>query len=239
MNKIIYRNPNWHSFCLLEVEDRDKRTPLYVAVFFKNLAGIKVLIDAGADKARVKDKWTPLRWAVASNENPSVIRSLINAGAKLKTKDRDKRMPLHVAAEFSENPDVVKVLIDAGADPNARSRDGDTPLDLAEERDNRNAERVLRAAGARKVKKESGLGKTALALIGGAAITYAGKDAADQEAVTEAARQFMEGVLIEQPVGSGNINSAATPSQSYGGQAQDPMQQALQNLENVWGKISG
>ena len=81
-----------------------------------------------------------------------------------------------------------------------------------------------------------GLGKTAVALIGGAAITYAGKDAADQEAVAEAARQFMEGVLTKQPVGGGNTNSAGTSSQTQGGQSQDSMQQALQNLENVCGE---
>ena len=46
----------------------------------------------------------------------------------------------------------------------------------------------------------------------------------------------MEGVLTDQPGGSGNTNSAATSSQTQGGQAQDPMQHALQNLENVCGE---
>ena len=34
----------------------------------------------------------------------------------------------------------------------------------------------------------------------------------------------------------GNTNPAATPSQTQGGQGQDPMQQALQNIENVCGE---
>ena len=65
---------------------------------------------------------------------------------------------------------------------------------------------------------------------------YAGKDATDQEAVTEAVSQFMEGMLNGQPAGNRNSNSATTPSQSQGGQAPDTMQQALQNLENVCGE---
>lgn len=80
----------------------------------------------------------------------------------------------------------------------------------------------------KKSKKESGgLGKTAIALIGGAAITYAGRDVADQE---------MEGVLNDQPVGNENINPVMTSPQTQGEQGQDPMQQALQNLENVCGE---
>ena len=53
---------------------------------------------------------------------------------------------------------------------------------------------------------------------------YVGKDAADQETATEAARQFMEGVLSEQPDGSGKSNPATTSSQTQGGQAQGTMQ---------------
>ena len=100
--------------------------------------------------------------------------------------------------------------------------------------------RVLRDAGASQTKiagksqEGDGFGKAAAALLGGAAIMYAGKDAADQEAVTEAVREYMEGVLSEQP--DGNINSAGPSSQTQGGQAQGTMQQALQNLENVCGE---
>jgi hypothetical protein len=102
--------------------------------------------------------------------------------------------------------------------------------------DNAATIKLLRDAGARKSQEEDGFGKAAAALLGGAAIMYAGKDATDQEAVTEAVSQYMEGVLSDQPGGSGNSNSATPSSQSQSGQAQDPMQQALQNLENVCGE---
>ena len=44
----------------------------------------------------------------------------------------------------------------------------------------------------------------------------------------------MEGVINEQPAGSGNINPSATSSQSQLGQGQ--LQQALLNLEKVCGE---
>ena len=99
--------------------------------------------------------------------------------------------------------------------------------------------KLLRDAGARGKKElekesDSGLGKTAAALLGGAAIMYAGKDAEDQEAVAEAAREYMEGVINEQPIG--NINPVGTSSQSQRGQGQDQLQQALLNLERVCGE---
>ena len=63
---------------------------------------------------------------------------------------------------------------------------------------------------------------------------YAGKDAEDQEAIARAVREYMKGVINEQPVG--NINPVGTSSQSQRGQAQDQLQQALLNLEKVCGE---
>ena len=230
----------------LEARDKNKNTPLHVAAAYnKNPDIVKALIEAGADlEARNKDNWTPLHCAAASGvdrfdasttDKPAVVKILIDAGADLEARSKYSRRPLHLAAWGK--PGVVKVLIDAGANLEAQGYKGKTALKVAMETgDNAATIKLLRDAGARKPKKESGLGKTAAALLGGAAIMYAGKDAADQEAVTEAVREYMEGVLSEQPRGSEDIYSATTPSQSQGGQAQDPMQQALQNLENVCGE---
>ncbi len=218
-------------------------TPLhYAARNSENSDVIKVLIDAGADPmARSKEGWTPLHCAAASNENPDIIVVLVHAGANLEAQGYDDSTPLHEAAEHNENPDVIRILLSAGADLNAENKKGFTPLGLAvEHNENPEVVRVLRAAGASQTKiagksqEGDGFGKAAAALLGGAAIMYAGKDAADQEAVTETVREYMEGVLSEQP--DGHINSAGTSSQTQGGQAQDPMQQALQNLENVCGE---
>ena len=220
----------------------DKQTPLHLAARSNsNPAIVKILIDAGADIEARSDKETPLHKAAQNNPNPDVIKVLIEAGANLEARRDFKRTPLHLAAWFNENPAIVQVLIDAGADLNARDHDDKTPLYFAAEYEDRpDVAKILRDAGATQTKisgKSQGDSfSKAAALIGGAAIMYAGKDAADQEAVAEAARQFMEGVLTEQPVGSGNINSATPSSQFQGGQTQGTMQQALQNLENVCGE---
>ena len=209
----------------------------------ENPAIVQVLIDAGANlEAQAYGKSTPLHLAVEYNENPDVVKVLVNAGANLEAQTYyHDSTPLHLAAEHNENPDVVRILLSAGANLNAENKKGFTPLGLAvENNDNPEVVRVLRAAGASQTKiagksqEGDGFGKAAAALLGGAAIMYAGKDAADQEAVTEAVRQYMEGVLSEQP--DGNINSAGTSSQPQGGQGQDQLQQALQNLENVCGE---
>ena len=245
------KNPNVLKVLLDAGADPNRQslhgTPLHLAaVNAGNPDILKILLDAGADlKNRAKgfmDSETPLHFA-AEHNNPNVIKFLLNVGADLKATDKNKWTPLHYAAANNENPDVIKTLISAGADLNVENKKGFTPLDLAvENNENPDVAMVLRAAGASQTKmagksqEGDGLGKATAALLGGAAIMYAGKDAADQEAVTEAARQFMEGVLTDQTGGSGNTNSAATPSQTQGGQAQDPMQQALQNIENVCGE---
>ena len=204
---------------------------------------VKILLNAGADiEARTGgDKETPLHKAADRNPNPDVIKVLIEAGANLEARRGNEWTPLHLAAWSNSNPAIVQVLIDAGADFNARDYNDKTPLYFATEYEDRpDVARILRDAGATQTKiagKSQGDSfSKAAALIGGAAIMYVGKDSEDQEAVAEAARQFMEGVLTDQPVGSGNTNSAGTSSQSQGGQAQGTMQQALQNLENVCGE---
>ena len=229
-----------------KARDGDNWTPLHLAAQNnENPAIVQVLIDVGANlEAQTLGKSTPLHLAVEYNENPEVVKVLVNAGTNLEAQTYyHDSTPLHLAAEHNENPDVIRILLSAGADLNAENKKGFTPLGLAvENNDNPEVVRVLRDAGASQTKiagkpqEGDGFGKAAAALLGGAAIMYAGKDAADQEAVTEAVREYMEGVLSEQPGGSGNTNSAATPSQSQIGQAQDPMQQALQNLENVCGE---
>ena len=241
------KNPNVLKVLLDAGADPNRQsihgTPLHLAaVNAGNPDILKVLLDAGAElENRAKgfmDGETPLHNAAGYN-NPDVIKFLLNIGADLKAMDKNKWTPLHYAAANNENPDVIKTLLNAGAPLNVQNKKGSTPLDLAvEKNENPDVARVLHSAGASQTqtasKSQQGDGlKTAIALLGGAAIGYAGKGS---EESMDAARQFMEGVLNEQPAGDGNSNSAAIPSQTQGGHSQDSVQQALQNLENVCGE---
>ena len=217
-------------------------TPLHNAVRYnENPDVIKFLIDAGADPTARNGGWTPLHSAAGNNENPDVIKVLLDAGADpnaIDVMDGNRWTPLHCAAASNENPDVIVVLIRAGADINAQlDEHGNTPLVMAKNNNkNKAVIAVLRDGGARESQEEGGFLKTAAALLGGAAIMYAGKDAEDQEAVARAVREYMKGVINEQP--GGNINPVGTSSQSQRGQAQgqDQLQQALLNLEKICGE---
>ena len=212
-------------------------TPLHRAArYTENPDVIKALLSAGAElEAKDELERTPLHLAAGDNENPDITKALIDAGANLETRGDDWGFTaLHCAAAWNANPDVAKVLMDAGADINARNKKGNTPLEIAKwNNKNKAVIAVLRDGGARgKPQEEGGFLKTAAALLGGAAIMYAGKDAEDQESVARAVREYMKGVINEQPAGT--INPAATSSQSQHGQ--DQLQQALLNLEKVCGE---
>ena len=72
-------------------------------------------------------------------------------------------------------------------------------------------------------------------MLGSVAIIHAGKDAPSE--VTEEALADWMNVLSEgQAAANEAVASGGAPSQSQGGQAQDRMQQALQNLESVCGE---
>ena len=86
-------------------------------------------IKAGANvNARDEDGKTPLMYAARDNQNPDVIKVLLEAGADVNASDEFGGTPLMYAARDNQNPDVIKVLLKAGADVNARDKYGKTPL---------------------------------------------------------------------------------------------------------------
>ena len=222
-------------------------TPLHLAaVNAGSPAVLRVLIDAGADiesKSKGFGKHQrPLHEAAKYNENLTVLKFLLDAGADLNATDKDRSTPLHYAAEHNQNPAVAKALLAAGADLEARNKEGFTPLDMANaENKSPGVARVLIDAGAtptkteRKSQQGTDWGKVAIGVLGGAAIAAAGKDA-PPEVTEDALAEWMNVLSSGQPATNEEITSGASPSQTQGGQSQDPMQQALQNLENVCGE---
>jgi ankyrin repeat protein len=58
---------------------------------------------------------SPLHQAAGGNEDPRVIKSLLEAGAKVNMKDEIGETPL-MAAASNGNPEVIKTLLESGAD---------------------------------------------------------------------------------------------------------------------------
>ena len=85
-----------------------------------------------------------------NNENPDMIKVLLEAGLNLNARDKYGYTPLLRAAWGNKNPDVIKTLLAAGADLKAKTKNGSTPLHLAAQ-NNENPDMIeaLLAAGAK------------------------------------------------------------------------------------------
>ena len=70
-------------------------------------------------------------FAALFNQNPEVIKTLIDEGADVNAKNKSGSTALMQVALFNQNPEVIKTLIDEGADVNAKNKDGSTALMLA------------------------------------------------------------------------------------------------------------
>ncbi len=92
---------------------------------------VQACLNNGADLNAEGKHGYPLHLAASSNENPNVIKVLLDAGVDVNTRSRDGSTSLHWAVAGNKNPKITNVLLDAGADVNARSRGGDTPLHWA------------------------------------------------------------------------------------------------------------
>ena len=72
-------------------------------------------------------------YAAESNENPEIINTLLDAGARINDRDDTGWTPLMYAARYTYNSEIITTLLDAGADGKARDEDGKTAFDFAEE----------------------------------------------------------------------------------------------------------
>jgi len=121
-------------------------TPLINASGNRNLEAVKMLLAKGAnvnavsktqDLPRIQTGtvefggWTPLLMAVPFGP-PELIRTLLDAGAKVNVQDYRSFTPLMLAAANDHaNPEVVKLLLVHNADTQIKGRAGETASDWA------------------------------------------------------------------------------------------------------------
>ena len=99
---------------LIEIKDKQGRTPLHYAVIRDDCNAAEALIDCRADvnSNYNKDGVAPLHVAVY-HVSAKLVSLLIEAGANINIKDLGGRTPLHYAAEFKDVHAVLDVASDA------------------------------------------------------------------------------------------------------------------------------
>ena len=137
-----------------DLADRDGRTPLDHATFYKDAAAIRILLAAGANPSdatlatavrngdvktlmtlapkfdatyAARGRFLHVAVGMWCDDNAEMVRFLLAAGADPNVRDENGRRPLHDAAQYC-HPDAVKLLLDAKADFRATDNDGRTAL---------------------------------------------------------------------------------------------------------------
>ena len=134
-------------------------TPLINASGNRNLEAVKLLLAKGANVNAVSKTeglpriqtgtvefggWTPLLMAVPFGP-PEVIKTLIDAGAKVNVQDYRSFTPLMLAAANDHaNPEIVRLLLARNADTQTKGRASETASDWASKF---NDATVIRALG--------------------------------------------------------------------------------------------
>ena len=105
---------------------------------------IKILGKAKANLDASNAAYTPLSYAV-EQENPELVKALLEAGANPNAVTASGRAPLLIAAD---NKEIVELLLNAKADPNFTIKGGSTALTNAIESGTPEAVAALIKAGA-------------------------------------------------------------------------------------------
>ena len=111
----------------------DGWTPLHLAGHFRQTAVLDALLAHGANVnavSRNSQANAPLHAAAAGGADTTVMRRLVEAGARVNHRQSAGYTALHEVAAIG-NTDVARLLVDAGADPDARNAEGRTPGELA------------------------------------------------------------------------------------------------------------
>ncbi len=115
-------------------------------------AVVEILLEFGASVDEVDtDGSTPLCSLIAFGAPVSLIRSVIDRGARVNPTERSRQSPLMLAVEQGR-ADIVRVLLEAGANPNG-GVSAQSPLEAARATDLPEVAALLEAAGASEEKR--------------------------------------------------------------------------------------
>ena len=124
-------------------------TPLQTALTLCGKATVDQVLEFGGDVNASESKvgGNALHYAMARQAPPSVLKELIDWGARPDERSRDGTLPLiyYLALEDME---MFNYLLDAGANPNVFNDAGVGPVHIAAKRDDLEMMRRLRGAGA-------------------------------------------------------------------------------------------
>jgi uncharacterized protein len=112
---------------LVDAVSGDGFRPLGLAAFFGHEAGVRLLLERGADvgaRGAGAIRTTALEAATAADET-TISRLLLDAGADPASAQPDGFTPLHAAAA-NRNRELYDLLLERGADPSAITGDGTT-----------------------------------------------------------------------------------------------------------------
>jgi ankyrin repeat protein len=146
-----------------------KSIELHEAIEAGDRSAVRVLTDADANlEARDENGMTPLLHALASQQDPTIAKILIEAGANVDataailTRQGERVTSGSVfQLVIYRHPELVPMLIDRGADVNISGESGITPLQAAVETGNESIVKLLLSAGA-EVNARNSLDFTAL-----------------------------------------------------------------------------
>jgi hypothetical protein len=147
----------------VNVKEKDRTTPLHIAVETGNIQIVESLLNFGAKvNSRNDDRRTPLM-NLDEDATPELVDLLIRHGAKVRLVDNEGNTALIHAVENSVNAEIIKRLVDAGSDVNVVNKKGRTALMNAAYEDDVESVRALLLGGA-KVDLKDKEGETAYQL---------------------------------------------------------------------------
>ena len=122
---------------------------LSTAITSGDVEGVQCLIEELGEDVNATDDGTPMLFWAILEENPDIVRLLVEAGADVNATDANVGISMLPSAINVGKSDIVRLLVDAGADVDATDDRGKPMLYWAIPGGNPEIVRILMEAGAK------------------------------------------------------------------------------------------